>query len=106
MNIFQRLWAALNRIEAPVPISEALSPGPRIAPLSSERYLDVNHKRTAEQDWRHEIVAGRICAINNANVTRDFGTHKVTIKAPAVAGLTEEETADAERFIFQPARSV
>jgi hypothetical protein len=96
--MLKRLWARFNRIQAPV-LPESIGPAPGLEPqLATERYADVNAQRTQQQDARHEFLAYRVCAINNANVVRHYGTHVVD-ESRQVRQLDAQEQKDVDRLI-------
>lgn len=97
MSAFNTLWNWLTAMPAPAEIG-ARAPTAPIAPRSSERYLDVNAQRTQEDDARHEHAATRVCAVNNANVTRNYGSFKED-HSYQVAPLTLKEETDVALFM-------
>jgi hypothetical protein len=98
MTMLKQLWARFNRIQAPVPPAAAEQAITPKVPLTSERYVDSYAKRTQQQDQRHEFLAGRICAINNANVVRDYGAH-IADESRLVEQLSAEEERDIEHLM-------
>lgn len=98
MNALRRLWAYLGTIAAPAAVATPVVPAP-LVPLGSERYLDVNREQTEWEDKRHTFLAARICEINNANVTRDYGFGPVVITDYEVEQLDAQEQADVDRLI-------
>lgn len=76
----------------------ALAP---VAPtISQEQFADAQRPVTQQQEIRTRQLMDRICAVNNANVTRDYGTHAVheASRVP-VEPLSAEEMADADRLL-------
>lgn len=100
MSFLSNLWEKWNRIAAPADIGLPVQEAAPLAPLASEPCLDVNTERTQLEDARHEFLAGRICAINNANVVRDYGpAFGVVDESYAIEQLDKIEEADIKRLI-------
>ena len=100
---FKALLAARSIFGPPRP--SALAPGPSVlAPMvpsmSQEQFSDAQRPVTQAQNIRTREVMDRVCATNNANVTRDYGTHTEdltrSVQPPA---LTAKDMADADRLL-------
>lgn len=77
----------------------ALAP---VAPtISQEQFADAQRPVTQQQEIRTRQLMDRICAVNNANVTRDYGTHTedLTHAGMVPPDLSSDELADAKRLL-------
>ena len=104
---FGRVWARWQRIQRPAPATPS-SPGPSVlAPMvpsmSQEQFSDAQRPVTQAQAQaqRTRQLMDRVCAVNNANVTRDYGTHTedLTHVGMVPPDLSSDELADAERLL-------
>lgn len=76
----------------------ALAP---VAPtISQEQFADAQRPVTQQQEIRTRQLMDHICAVNNANVTRDYGTHAedLSYRHPPRA-LDARELADAASLL-------
>ena len=101
---FKALLAARSIFGPPRP--SALAPGPSVlAPMvpsmSQEQFADAQHPVTQAQAQRTRQLMDRVCAVNNANVTRDYGTHTedLTHVGMVPPDLSSDELADAKRLL-------
>ena len=101
---FKALLAARSIFGPPRP--SALAPGPSVlAPMvpsmSQEQFSDAQRPVTQAQNIRTRQLMDRVCATNNANVTRDYGTHTedLTHVGMVPPDLSGDELADAERLL-------
>lgn len=100
---FKALLAARSIFGPPRP--SALAPGPSVlAPMvpsmSQEQFSDAQRPVTQAQNIRTREVMDRVCATNNANVTRDYGTHTEDLSKPQQPPpLTAEDLADAKKLL-------
>ena len=102
-GLFGRIWARWQRIQRPAPATP-YSPGlPALVDpfLATEAVSDAQRPVTQAQNIRTREVMGRICATNNANVTRDYGTHTedLTHVGMVPPDLSGDELADAKRLL-------
>ena len=100
-----KTWLAARSIFGP-PRPSTLAPGPSVlAPMapsmSQEQFSDAQRPVTQAQNLRTREVMGRICATNNANVTRDYGTHTEDLTHVGIVppDLSSDELADAKRLL-------
>ena len=101
---FKALLATRSIFGPPRP--STLAPGPSVlAPMvpsmSQEQFSDAQHPVTQAQNIRIRQLMDRVCAVNNANVTRDYGTHTedLTHVGMVPPDLSSDELADAERLL-------
>ena len=100
-----RTWLAARSIFGP-PRPSTLAPGPSVlAPMvpsmSQEQFSDAQHPVTQAQAQRTRQLMDRVCAVNNANVTRDYGTctEDLTHVGMVPPDLSSDELADAKRLL-------
>ena len=100
-----RTWLAARSIFGP-PRPSTLAPGPsELAPMvpsmSQEQFSDAQHPVTQAQAQRTRQLMDRVCAVNNANVTRDYGTHTEDLTHVGMVPplLTADDLADAKRLL-------
>ena len=97
-GLFRRLWGRLTAPELPQATQTAETP-PWASPLmpsmllSREAVSEADRPGAQDRAQRQQHAMARICAINNANVTRDYGTHTADFSRP-VRDLAAEELAD------------
>ena len=100
---FKALLAARSIFGPPRP--SGLAPGPSVlAPMvpsvSQEQFSDAQRPVTQTQNVRTREVMDRICATNNANVTRNYGKHTVDMsERQQPPALTAEDLADAKKLL-------
>ena len=101
---FKALLAARSIFGPPRP--SGLAPGPSVlAPMvpsmSQEQFSDAQHPVTQAQNIRTRQLMDRVCAVNNANVTRDYGarTEDLTHVGMVPPDLSSDELADAKRLL-------
>lgn len=97
-----RAWLT-KRFGVGLPPISATSPAstPLKTPfLSQEPVSEANRPAAVAQAHRTRQVMGRICATNNANVTRNYGTHTedLSYRYPPRA-LDAQELADAASLL-------
>ena len=97
-----RIWAYWQRIQRPAPATP-YSPGlsALVDPfLATEAVSEANRPGAVAQAHRTREVMDRICATNNANVTRHYGTHAedLSCRHPPRA-LDAQELADAASLL-------
>ena len=92
----KRFGVGLPPISASSPASTPL----KTPFLSQEPVSEANRPAAVAQAHRTRAVMGRICATNNANVTRHYGTHAedLSYRSPPRA-LDAQELADAKRLL-------
>ena len=95
---------------APLPPVSAPSPAP-LAPqtpfLSREPVSDAQRPVTEQQNIRTRQLMDRICAVNNANVTRDYGSRTEDLtRHHQPAPMTADDLADAKRLLDVRVESV
>ena len=102
-GLFGRIWARWQRIQRPAPATP-YSPGlsALVDPfLATEAVSEANRPGAVAQAQRIRQLMDHICAENNANVTRDYGTHTVdvssTYESPPL--LTADDLADAKKLL-------
>lgn len=81
--------------QAPTPLAP-------VAPaISQEQFTDAQRPVTQQQEVRTRQLMDRVCAVNNANVTRDYGTHTVDLTHVGMVppDLSSDELADAKRLL-------
>ena len=100
-----RTWLAARSIFGP-PRPSTLAPGPSVlAPMvpsmSQEQFSDAQRPGAVAQAQRTRQLMDRVCAVNNANVTRDYGTHTedLTHVGMVPPDLSSDELADVERLL-------
>ena len=98
-------WLAARSIFGP-PRPSALAPGPSVLapmvpPMSQEQFSGAQRPVTQAQAQRTRQLMDRVCAVNNANVTRDYGTHTVDLTHVGIVppDLSSDELADAKRLL-------
>lgn len=98
-----RAW--LTRLTgAGLPPVSAPSPTP-LAPqhpfLAQEPVSEANRPGAVAEATRTRQLMDRVCAVNNANVTRDYGTHTVDLTHVGMVppDLSSDELADAKRLL-------
>lgn len=101
---FKALLAARSIFGPPRP--SALAPGPSVlAPMvpsmSQEQFSDAQRPVTQAQAQRTRQLMDRVCTVNNANVTRDYGAHTVDLTHVGMVppDLSSDELADAKRLL-------
>lgn len=102
-GLFGRIWARWQRIQRPAPATP-YSPGlsALVDPfLATEAVSEANRPGAVAQAQRIRQLMDRICATNNANVTRDYGTHTedLTHVGMVPPDLSSDELADAKRLL-------
>ena len=93
----KRFGVGLPPISAPSPASTPL----KTPFLSQEPVSEANRPAAVAQAQRTRQLMDRVCAVNNANVTRDYGTYTEDLTHVGVVPplLTADELADAERLL-------
>lgn len=66
--------------------------------LSREAVSEADRPGAQDRAQRQQHAMARVCAINNANVTRDYGTHTQDFSRP-VRGLAADELADVLNLV-------
>lgn len=101
---FKALLAARSIFGPPRP--STLAPGPSVlAPMvpsmSQEQFSDAQRPVTQAQAQRTRQLMDRVCTVNNANVTRDYGAHTVDLTHVGMVppDLSSDELADAKRLL-------
>ena len=102
-GMFGRVWARWQRIQRPAPATP-YSPGlsaPVDPFLATEAVSEADRPGAVAQAQRIRQLMDRICATNNANVTRDYGTHTEDLTHVGMVPplLTADELADAKRLL-------
>lgn len=97
-----KAWLA-SKAGKPVRPFPGQSPTPLapVAPaISQEQFTDAQRPVTQQREIRTRQLMDRVCAVNNANVTRNYGTHTTheASRVP-VEPLTAEEMADFDRLL-------
>lgn len=103
-----RSWKAkfqawLSSRLTPLPPISAPSPAP-LAPqtpfLAQEQFAETQRPITEQQSVRTRQLMDRICAVNNAYVTRNYGTHTVhQVSNVPVEPLSADDLADAKKLL-------
>lgn len=72
-----------------------------VAPaISQEQFTDAQRPITQQQEIRTRQLMDRICAVNNANVTRNYGTHTEDLtKHHQPTPLSIDDMADAKKLL-------
>lgn len=102
-GLFGRVWARWQRIQRPAPATP-YSPGlsALVDPfLATEAVSEADRPGAVAQAQRIRQLMDRVCAVNNANVTRDYGTHTedLTHAGMVPPDLSSDELADAKRLL-------
>ena len=102
-GLFGRIWVRWQRIQRPAPATP-YSPGlsALVDPfLATEAVSEADRPGAVAQARRTQQLMGRVCAVNNANVTRNYGTHTedLTHVGMVPPDLSSDELADAERLL-------
>ena len=101
-GLFGRIWARWQRIQRPAPATPS-SPGlPALVDpfLATEAVSEADRPSAVAQAQRTRQLMDRVCAVNNANVTRDYGTRTEDLSKPQQPPpLTAEDLADAKRLL-------
>lgn len=102
-SMFTRLfWLRWQRIQRPAPATP-YSPGlsALVDPfLATEAVSEANRPGAVAQAQRTRQLMDRVCAVNNANVTRNYGTHTEDLSKPQQPPpLTAEDLADAKKLL-------
>ena len=105
-GLFRRLWGWLAAPELPQATQTAETP-PWASPLmpsmllSREAVSEANRPGAVAQAIRTRQLMDRICALNNANVTRDYGTRTedLTHVGMVPPDLSHDDFADAKRLL-------
>ena len=102
-GLFGRIWARWQRIPRPAPVTP-YSPGLSavVDPfLATEAVSEADRPGAVAQAQRTRQLMDRVCAVNNANVTRDYGTHTedLTHVGMVPPDLSSDELADAKRLL-------
>lgn len=88
--------AGLPPVSAPSPTPLA----PQSPFLAQEPVSEANRPGAVAQAIRVQQLMDRICAINNANVARDYGTHVEDLtKHHQPTPLSIDDLADAKRLL-------
>lgn len=94
--LLRRTSVGLPAVSAPTPTPLA----PQNPFLAQEPVSEANRPGAVAEATRTRQLMDRICAINNANVTRNYGTHTEdltrNVQPPA---LTAKDMADADRLL-------
>lgn len=103
-----RSWKAkfqawLSSRLTPLPPISAPSPTP-LAPqtpfLAQEQFAEAQRPITEQQNVRTRQLMDRICAVNNANVTRDYGARTVDLSSHRQPPpMTAQDLADAKKLL-------
>ena len=98
-----RICARRQRIQRPAPATP-YSPGlsALVDPfLATEAVSEADRPSAVAQARRTRQLMDRVCAVNNANVTRDYGTHTedLTHVGMVPPDLSSDELADAKRLL-------
>ena len=69
--------------------------------MSQEPVSEADRPGAVAQAQRTRQLMDRVCAVNNANVTRDYGTHTedLTHVGMVPPDLSSDELADAKRLL-------
>ena len=102
-GLFGRIWARWQCIQRPAPATP-YSPGlPALVDpfLATEAVPEANRPGAVAQAQRTRQLMDRVCAVNNANVTRDYGTHTedLTHVGMVPPDLSGDELAVAKRLL-------
>lgn len=94
------LAAKAGKPVRPFPGQSPTSLAPVAPAISQEQFTDAQRPITQQQEIRTRQLMDRICAVNNAYVYRDYGTHTVheASRVP-VEPLTAQDMADADRLL-------
>ena len=102
-GLFGRIWARWQRIQRPAP-AVPHSPGfSALADpfLAAEAVSEANRPGAVAQAQRIRQLMDRVCAVNNANVTRNYGTRTEDLTHVGIVppDLSSDELADAKRLL-------
>lgn len=99
-GLFGRIWARWQRIQRPVPAAP-YSPALVDPFLATEAVSEADRPSAVAQATRTRQLMDRICALNNANVTRDYGTRTedLTHVGMVPPDLSHDDFADAKRLL-------
>ena len=99
-GLFGRIWTRWQRVQRPAP---AVPHSPALVDpfLATEAVSEANRPGAVAQAIRTRQLMDRICALNNANVTRDYGTRTedLTHVGMVPPDLSHDDFADAKRLL-------
>lgn len=93
--IVRRFFAWLARLDAPAIDLVPTAPAPPA--VRAEQFADRHAQVQAEAAYGRRLAA-RICAVNNANVTRDYGL-SFEDQSRRVIPMSNKQLADAGRLL-------
>lgn len=94
------LAAKAGKPVRPFPGQSPTSLAPVAPAISQEQFTDAQRPITQQQEIRTRQLMDRICAVNNANVTRNYGTHTEDLtRNVQPPPLTIDDLADAKKLL-------